>query len=155
VTGGNRSQIWKKPSIAVMPFDNFSAEREQEYFADGVTEDLISALGRCRWLTVIARNTVFSYRGMSVDAREVSRELGVKYILEGSVRRSGERVRIAVQLVHGEDRTRLWSSRYDGDLSDVFALQDEITNQIVGTILPELEQIEQNTARDRPTSAWA
>ncbi|MDH3236580.1 MAG: adenylate cyclase [Alphaproteobacteria bacterium] len=146
-----------KPSIAVLPFDNMSGDPEQEYFSDGITEDLITALGRCRWLLVIARNSTFAYKGKSIDVRRVSEELGVRYILEGSVRRSGNRIRVTAQLADGRDGSQLWSERYDREFDDVFALQDEITAEIAGTIEPELESIEQMAIRTRSAvdlNAW-
>jgi TolB-like protein/class 3 adenylate cyclase/Flp pilus assembly protein TadD len=146
-----------KPSIAVLPFTNMSGEPDQEYFADGLTEDLISTLGRCRWLLVIARNSMFAYKGTSIDVRRVAEELGVRYVLEGSVRRSGHRIRVTVELIGGRDGARLWGERYDRDIDDIFELQDQITAAIAGTIEPELEAIEEMASRGRPTddlNAW-
>jgi TolB-like protein/class 3 adenylate cyclase len=153
----DRPPLPEKPSIAVLPFDNMSGDPEQEYFADGITEDLITALGRCRWLLVIARNSTFAYKGKSTDVRRVSEELGVRYVLEGSVRRAGNRIRVTAQLADGRDGSRLWSERYDREFDDVFALQDEITAEIAGTIEPELESIEQMALRARSAvdlNAW-
>lgn len=146
-----------KPCVAVLPFANLSGDPEQEYFADGITEDLIAALGRCRWLLVIARNSTFVYKGKPTDIRRTSEELGARYILEGSVRKSGNRIRVTAELVDGRDGTRLWGERYERDIGDVFALQDEITAVIAGTIEPELEAIERSALSDRATvdlNAW-
>ncbi|WP_439361665.1 adenylate/guanylate cyclase domain-containing protein [Bradyrhizobium sp. DASA03007] len=114
-----------KPSIAVLPFQNMSGDPEQEYFADGMVEDIITALSRFKWLFVIARNSTFTYKGRSVDIRQVGRELGVRYVLEGSVRRAGDRVRITAQLIDAETRAHIWADRYDRALDDIFALQDD------------------------------
>ncbi len=145
------------PSIAVLPFDNMSGDAEQEYFADGITEDIITALARCRWLRVVARNSTFAYKGKSADVRRIADELTVRYILEGSVRRSNDRVRVTAQLIDGRDGKHLWAERYDRDLKEIFALQDEITTVIVGTIEPELEMLEGSMLRGRPAvdlNAW-
>jgi TolB-like protein/class 3 adenylate cyclase/Flp pilus assembly protein TadD len=140
-----------KPSIAILPFVNMSGDAEQEYFADGVSEDIITALSKSRWLFVIARNTSFAYKGKAVDIKQVGRDLGVRYVLEGSVRRSGNRVRITAQLIEAAAGAHLWSERYDRDLADIFAVQDEITESVVGAIEPELLQIErQRAARRNP-----
>lgn len=147
----------KKPSIAVLPFKNLSGDPEQEYFADGITEDLIVMLGRCRWLLVIARNSTFAYKGQTPDIRKVSRELGVRYVLEGSVRRSGSRVRVTTQLTDGNNGMNVFGERYDRQLDDVFDLQEEIATLIAGAIEPELSEIEGAALHDRPTnvlSAW-
>ncbi len=136
------------PSLAVLPFTNMSGDREQDYFADGLTEDIITALGRCRWLRVTARNSTFVYKGRAVDVRRVAEDLGVKYVLEGSVRLSGERVRVTAQLVNGADGQRIWGNRFDRDLKDVFTVQDEITTVIAGTVEPELEMIDAPMLRD-------
>lgn len=146
-----------KPAIAVLPFDNMSGDAAQEYFVDGITEDIITALARCRWLRVVARNSSFSYKGKSADVRTIAGELNVRYLLEGSVRRQGDRVRVTAQLVDGRHGTRLWGERYDSDVEDVFALQEEIARLIAGTIEPELSAIEGAALRDRPTrdlNAW-
>ena len=118
-----------KPSIAVLPFQNMSGDPEQEYFADGMVEDIITALSRIKWLFVIARNSTFTYKGKAVDVRQVGRELGVRYVLEGSVRKAGDRVRITAQLIDAETGAHLWADRFDGALEDVFDLQDQITGQ--------------------------
>jgi adenylate cyclase len=121
-----------KPSIAVLPFENMSGDAEQEYFADGMTEDIITDLSRFENLFVIARNTSFTYKGKRVDVKDVARELGVRFILEGSVRKAGTRVRITAQLIDGQDGGHLWAERYDGALEDVFDLQEQVTRQVVG-----------------------
>jgi adenylate cyclase len=146
-----------KPSIAVLPFTNMSGDPEQDYFADGMTEDIITALARARWLFVIARNSSFAYKGRSTDVKQVARELGVRYVLEGSVRRVGERVRISTQLAEATSGRQLWAKRYDRDLSDIFAVQDEITETIIGAVEPELGKIERRrSAGKRPDNldAW-
>ena len=151
---GQRSE---KPSIAVLPFANMSGDAEQEYFADGVTEDLITALSRIRWFFVIARNSTFAYKGGSTDVRRIASELGVRYVIEGSVRRSGNRVRITAQLIDGLSGKSQWANRYDRDLEDVFALQDELTETIVGAIEPELGKAERarvRTKRPDNMDAW-
>jgi adenylate cyclase len=119
-----------RPSIAVLPFTNMSGDPEQEYFADGISEDIITGLSKLRWFFVIARNSSFSYKGKAVDLKRVARELGVRYVLEGSVRRGGNRVRITTQLIDAGTNNHIWADRYDGDLTDVFALQDEITAKV-------------------------
>jgi adenylate cyclase len=131
-----------KPSIAVLPFANMSGDVEQEYFADGVSEDIITALSRLRWFFVIARNSSFVYKGRTVDIKHVGRELGVRYVLEGSIRRAEKRVRITAQLIDAATGNHVWADRYDGDLSDVFALQDKITNSVVAAIEPRLLEAE-------------
>jgi TolB-like protein/Flp pilus assembly protein TadD len=140
-----------KPSIAVLPFQNLSGDAEQEYFADGVVEDIITGLSRIKWLFVIARNSSFTYKGHSVDVKRIGRELGVRYLLEGSVRRAGERLRIGAQLVEAETGVHLWAERYDRRLEDIFALQDEITLSVVGAIEPSLRDAEiERVKRKRP-----
>lgn len=140
-----------KPSIAVLPFQNMSGDPEQEYFADGMVEDIITGLSRIKWLFVIARNSSFTYKGRAVDIKQVGRELGVRYVLEGSVRKSADRVRIASQLVEAENGRHLWAERYDRSLGDIFALQDEITMSVVGAIEPSLRQAEvERVKRKRP-----
>jgi adenylate cyclase len=146
-----------KPSIAVLPFDNLSGDPEQEYFVDGIAEDLITAFSRMRWLLVTARNSTFSYKGQSPDVRQVGRELGVRYVLEGSVRKGGNRVRISAQLIDASDGNHIWAQRYDRELADIFDVQDEITLTIAGAIEPELAQIERERARRKPVEnldAW-
>lgn len=132
----------KRPSIAVLPFVNLSSVDEQEHFSDGFTEELISTLARCRWLRVVARNSSFTFKGVTVDVRKVASDLGVKYVIEGSIRRAANRVRITAQLLSGETGMLLWAERYDRMLDDVFVLQDEIAGQITGTVEPELGFIE-------------
>jgi TolB-like protein/Flp pilus assembly protein TadD len=141
VLGGHLA-LPDKPSIAVLPFSNMSGEPEQEYFADGITEDIITALSHHRWFFVIARNSTFVYKGRAVDVKQVARELGVRYVLEGSVRRAGQRVRITGQLIEAETGNHLWAERFDRDMADIFAIQDEITQSVVGAIEPEMLLIE-------------
>ena len=140
-----------KPSIAVLAHDNMSSDREQEYFADGVVEDIITALSRFRGLFVIARNSSFAYKGQSVNVREVGRELGVRYILEGSVRKAGSRLRITGQLIDTATGAHLWADRFDGTLDDVFDLQDQLTASVVGAIAPKMEEAEIERAKRKPT----
>ena len=140
-----------KPSIAVLPFANLSGDPEQEYFSDGITEDIIAGLARLHWLFVIARNSSFTFKGKAVDAKEIGSNLGVRYLLEGSVRRAGERVRIACQLIDAATGLHLWSDRFDGTLSDVFDLQDRITSSVIGAIEPRLRDAEIERARRKPT----
>jgi TolB-like protein len=140
-----------KPSIAVLPFQNLSGDLEQEYFADGVVEDIIGALSRMRWLFVIARNSSFTFKGRAVDVKQVGRELGVRYVLEGSVRKSANRVRITGQLIDASTGAHIWADRFDGALEDIFDLQDRITATVVGAIAPKLEQAEIERARRKPT----
>jgi len=139
-----------KTSIAVLPFKNLSDDTQQEYFSDGITEDIITALARIRQFFVIARNSTFAYKETSPDVRQVAKELGARYILEGSVRKSANRVRISVQLIEGITGYHVWAERYDRDLEDVFAVQDEITQTVVGAIEPELVKSELHRARIKP-----
>ena len=125
-----------KPSIAVLPFQNMSGDPEQEYFADGIAEDIITLLSKSRGLFVIARNSAFTYRGRAVNVKTVARELGVRYVLEGSTRKAGNRVRVTAQLIEAATGGHLWADRYDRDLADIFAVQDEITASVSGSILP-------------------
>ncbi|SLN74131.1 Transcriptional regulator HilA [Roseovarius albus] len=134
--------IPEKPSIAVLPFDNMSDDAEQEYLADGLSEDLITALSKVRWFFVIARNSTFTYKGQAVDITKVGKELGVRYVLEGSVRKAGNRVRVTVQLIEAATGNHVWAERYDRQIEDIFDLQDEMTNTIVGAIEPELSAAE-------------
>ena len=136
-----------RPSIAVLPFTNMSGEPEQEYFADGIVEDLITALAHFRWLFVIARNSTFTYKSQAVDVARVGRELGVRYVVEGSVRRHANRVRITVQLIEAEKATHVWAQRFDRPVEDIFALQDEITDAIAGALEPEISASERDRAR--------
>ncbi|HYB08358.1 MAG TPA: adenylate/guanylate cyclase domain-containing protein [Alphaproteobacteria bacterium] len=142
-----------RPSIAVLPFQNMSDDPEQEYFADGMVEEITTALSRMRWLFVIARNSAFTYKGRAVDVKQVARELGVRYVLEGSVRRAAHRVRIAGQLIDGSTGAHLWADRFEGDLEDVFDLQDRVTASVVGAIAPMLEQAEIERAKRKPTES--
>ena len=141
-----------KPSIAVLPFQNMSGDPEQEYFADGMVEEIITALSRIRWLFVIARNSSFTYKGQSVDVKRVGRELGVRYVLEGSVRKSGNRVRITAQLVEVESSAHVWADRFDGSLEDVFELQDDVAVSLAGGIEPALRAAETRRSAKRPTN---
>jgi TolB-like protein len=141
-----------KPSIAVLPFDNMSGDPEQDYFADGIVEEITTALSRFRQLFVIARNSSFSFKGRAIDVKEVGRELGVRYVLEGSVRKSQNRVRIAGQLVEASTGVHLWADRFDGALEDIFDLQDDVTESVIGAIVPRLEQAEIERARRKPTT---
>jgi len=146
-----------KPSIAILPFVNMSGDSEQEYFSDGIAEDLITALSRIRWLFVVARNSTFTYKSKAVDMKQVGRELGVRYVVEGSVRKGGNRVRISAQLIDAATGNHVWAERYDRELADVFAVQDEITERIAATIEPELARAELERARRKaPESldAW-
>ena len=146
-----------RPSIAVLPFANLSGEKEQEYLADGITEDIITALTRFRWFFVIARNSSFAYKGRSLDAKQVAQELGVRYLLEGSVRKSSDRVRISAQLVDAISANQIWAERYDLALTEVFAVQDEIAERVAGAIEPELLKTEgaQSVARHTGNmTAW-
>jgi adenylate cyclase len=140
-----------KPSIAVLPFQNISGDPEQEYFADGMVEEIITALSKIRWLFVIARNSSFTYKGQAVDVKEVGRELGVRYVLEGSVRKAGTRVRITAQLIDAITGTHLWAERFDGSLDDVFDLQDKVAVSVAGVIEPTLQAAEIRRSADRPT----
>jgi TolB-like protein len=141
------------PSIAVLSFLNLSGDPEQEYFADGVVDDIISALSRIRWLFVIARNSSFTYKGRAVDVKQVGRELGVRYVLEGSVRESANRVRITGQLIDATTGGHLWADRFEGTLGDIFDLQDQLTENVVGAIAPQLERAEIERAKRKPTES--
>jgi len=140
-----------KPSIAVLPFQNMSGDQEQEYFADGMVEEIITALSHFRNLFVIARNSSFTYKGRAVDVKQVGRELGVRYVLEGSVRKAGGRVRITGQLVDAMSGAHLWAGRFDGSVDDIFELQDQVTSSVVNAIAPKLEQAEIERAKRKPT----
>ena len=142
-----------KPSIAVLPFQNMSGDPEQEYFADGMVEEIITALSRIRWLFVIARNSSFTYKGKPVDVKQVARELGVRYILEGSVRKAGGRVRITAQLIDASTGAHLWADRFDGSLEGVFELQDQVASGVVGSIEPRLRQSEIERANRKLTES--
>jgi TolB-like protein/class 3 adenylate cyclase/Flp pilus assembly protein TadD len=142
-----------RPSIAVLPFENMSGDAEQEYFADGVVEEIITALSRFRGLFVIARNSSFTYKGRAVDVKQVGRELGVRYVLEGSVRKAASKVRITGQLIDATTATHLWADRFDGNMEDIFDLQDHVTASVVGAIAPKLEEAEIERARRKPTES--
>ena len=141
-----------RPSLAVMPFQNMSGDPEQEYFADGMVEEIITALSRIRWLFVIARNSTFTYKGQPIDVNQVGRELGVRYVLEGSVRRAGGRIRITSQLIDTLGRTHLWADRFEGSLEDVFDLQDKVASTVAGVIEPTLQAAETARSSSRPTT---
>ena len=142
-----------RPSIAVLPFRNLGGDPEQEYFADGMVEDIITALSHFKSLFVIARNSSFTYKGKAVDIKQVGRELGVRYVLEGSVRKAAGKVRITGELIEAANGTHLWADRFDGSLEDVFELQDQITSSVVGAVAPRLEEAEIQRARQKPTEA--
>src|SRR5215469_3794450 len=135
-----------RPSLAVMPFTNMSGDAEQEYFVDGIVEDIITGLSRLRWLHVVARNSTFTYKGRAVDVKQVGRELGVRYVLEGSMRKAGNRVRVTAQLIAAASGTHVWAERYDRGLDDIFELQDEITLSVVGAtvVAPCLRLLDQS-----------
>jgi TolB-like protein len=146
-----------KPSIAVLPFANMSGDPEQEFFSDGISEDITTALSKLRWFLVIARNSSFIYKGRAVDVKQVGRELGVRYVIEGSVRKAGNRLRITAQLVDATNGNHIWAERYDRELADIFAVQDDITQRVVATIEPELYAAEQFRNQRRPPEsldAW-
>ncbi len=149
----NGPRLPDRPSLAVLPFANMSDDPSQEYFVDGIVEDIITGLSRVKWLFVIARNSSFVYKGAAVDVRRVGRELGVRYVLEGGVRKSGGRLRISAQLVEAETGAHLWADRYDGALEDVFGLQDQITEKVVGVVEPNLQRSEiERSRRKHPES---
>jgi adenylate cyclase len=141
-----------KPSIAVLPFQNMSGDPEQEYFADGMVEEIITSLSRIRWLFVIARNSSFTYKGKAIDVKQVGRDLGVRYVLEGSVRKAGGRVRITAQLIEAETDAHLWAQHFDGSLEEVFELQDQVAISVAGVIEPTLQAAEIRRSAERPTS---
>ena len=146
-----------KPSIAVLPFQNMSGDPEQEYFADGLTEDIITGLSQQQWFFVIARNSSFTYKGEAVDVRQVASQLGVRYILEGSVRKSASRVRVTGQLIDATLGNHLWADRYDRELADIFELQDEITTRVIGSVSPQILLAEAARVRRKPPQsidAW-
>ncbi len=142
-----------RPMLVVLPFANMTGDPGQEYFGDGTTEDLTTALSHLRWFSVIPRNSAFTYKGRAVDVRQVGRELGVGYVLEGSVRKAGNRVRITAQLCEAEAGAQVWSGRFDGDLADIFDLQDQLTAEVVGAIEPSLRLAEVERARAKPTES--
>jgi TolB-like protein/Tfp pilus assembly protein PilF len=146
-----------KPSIAVLPFENLSGDPEQEYFADGMVEEITTALSKVRWFFVIARNSAFTYKGQTVDVKQIARELGVRYVLEGSVRKAGDRVRISAQLIDATTGNHVWAERYDRKLADIFAAQDEITERVVAAIEPQLYAAEHFRSQRKPPEsldAW-
>jgi adenylate cyclase len=146
-----------KPSIAVLPFQNMSHDPEQEYFADGLTEDIITGLSRQRWFFVIARNSTFTYKGAAVDVRDVAAQLGVRYVLEGSVRKAANRVRVTGQLIDASNGNHLWAEKYDRELADIFALQDDITNRVIGSVAPQILVAEAARVQRKPpqsVDAW-
>jgi adenylate cyclase len=149
---GSALPLPDKPALAVLAFENMSGDPEQEYFADGMVEEIITALSRIRWLFVIARNSSFTYKGQSVDVKQIGRELGVRYVLEGSVRKAGGRVRITAQLIDAETGAHLWAERFDGSLEDVFDLQDQIAVSVAGVIEPALQAAETARSARRPTT---
>jgi TolB-like protein len=150
---GVRLAVPDRPSIAVLPFLNLSGDPSQEYFVDGIVDDIISALSHKRWLFVIARNSSFTYKGRAVDVKQVGRELGVRYVLEGSLRTAADRVRITGQLVDATSGVTLWSERFESTLSDIFELQDQVTASVVGLLAPHLERAEIERARHKPTES--
>ena len=139
-----------KPSIVILPFQNLSSDPEQDYFGDGMVDDITTAVSRFHSLFVIARNSAFTYKGRTTDIRKIGRQLGVRYVVEGSVRKVEKRIRITCQLIHAENGVHLWAEQYDRDLRDIFALQDEITSNIVSTLVPTLQRIEIERARRKP-----
>ena len=146
-----------RPSIAVLPFENMSCEEDQEYFADGLTEDIITGLSRQPWFSVIARNSSFTYKGQAVDVRDVSAQLGVRYVLEGSVRKAANRVRVTGQLIDAANGNHLWAEKYDRELADIFALQDDITNRVIGSVSPHILVAEAARVERKPPlsiDAW-
>jgi adenylate cyclase len=144
-------RLTEKPSIAVLPFQNMSGDAEQEYFVDGIVEDIITGLSRIKWLYVIARNSTFVYKGRAVDVKQAGRELGVRYVLEGSLRKAGNRVRVTAQLIEAETGSHVWAERYDRPIGDIFDLQDELTLNVIGAIEPSLRQAEiERAKRKRP-----
>ena len=156
-TGGAQSipalTLPDRPSIAVLPFANMSGDPGQDYFADGMTEEVITALSRCTWLFVIARNSSFTYKGKTVDVRQVGRELGVRYVLEGSIRRAGGRVRFTGQLIDASSGGHIWADRFEGEMSDVFDLQDRFTESVVAAIEPKLQIAEIERLKQKPAAS--
>jgi TolB-like protein len=150
---GQSAALPDKPSIAVLPFTNMSGDPEQDYFADGMVEDIITALSRFKELFVIARNSSFTYKGRAVDVKQVGHELGVRYVLEGSVRKAANRVRITGQLVDTATGAHLWANRFDGGLGDIFDLQDQVAESVVGAIAPAVEKAEIERAKRKPTES--
>jgi adenylate cyclase len=149
--------MFRRPAVAVLPFENLSGDPDQEYFADGLTEDIITLLSKWRAFPVIARNSTFSYKGKSPDIRQVGKELGARYVIEGSVRKAANRVRVTAQLINAETGHHVWAERYDRDVEDIFELQDQLTEQIAATVTPELERTEHANAtlvKPRNLTAW-
>ena len=153
LVGGSSLPLPDKPSIAVLPFANLSGDPEQEYFADGMVEEITTAISRLRWLFVIARNSSFTYKGQTIDVKRVGRELGVRYVLEGSVRKAGQRVRITGQLIDAATGAHIWADRFDGALEDIFELQHQIAGSVVGAIEPKLRQSEIERTARKPTES--
>jgi TolB-like protein len=146
------------PTIAVLPFRNLSGDPEQEFFADGMAEDIITGLSRYRWFFVIARTSSFTYKGRAIDVKQVAQDSGVRYVLEGSVRKAGRRVRVTAQLIDATAGTHIWAERYERELEDIFAVQDEITEAIVAAIAPEIGDVERERAQRKPPGsldAWS
>jgi adenylate cyclase len=152
VAGAQAPTAAETPSIAVLPFQNMSGDPEQEYFVEGMVEEIVTALPRIRWLFVVARNSTFTYKGQAVDVKQVGRELGVRYVLEGSVRKVGNRVRITGQLIDAATGTHLWADRFDRSLEDVFDLQDKVASSVAGIIEPALQAAETGRSANRRTS---
>src|SRR5262249_53659331 len=145
-----------RPSLAVLPFQNMSGDPEQEYFTDGIVDDIITGLSRIKWLFVIARNSSFTYKGRSVDVKHVGRDLGVRYVLEGGVRKAADRIRMSAQLVEADTGAHIWAEHYDRRLDDIFSVQDELTMSVVGAIEPSLRKAEiERAKRERPDSIHA
>ena len=149
------TSLMQRPAVAILPFDNMSGDQEQEYFADGITEDIITELAKASWFPVIARNSTFAYKGQSPDVRKVANELGAAYVVEGSVRKGGNRVRITAQLIDASNGQHIWAERYDRELTDVFEVQDEITMSLAGAIMPELYVEQQKVALRKPPGSLA
>jgi adenylate cyclase len=146
-----------KPSVAVLPFTNMSGDPEQDFFSDGIADDIITALSRCPWLFVIARNSSFAFKGRTVDVKQLGRNLGVRYVLEGGVRKWSNRIRVTAQLVEAETGNHIWAERYDRDLADIFAVQDEITEAVTIAIAPAVAEAEMRRAMRKPPEsldAW-
>src|SRR5262249_42372715 len=143
--------LFDKFLIAVMPFQNFGGDPDEEYFADGMVEEIITALSRIRWLFVIARNSSFTYKGKAIDVKQIGQELGVRYVLEGSVRKADARVRITAQLIEAANGTHLWADRFDGSLEDVLDLQDQVAMSVAGVIEPTLQAAEIRREVDQPS----
>src|SRR5262249_48843505 len=142
-----------RPAIAVLPFTNISGDHEQEYFSDGIVEEIITAISRMRWLFVIARSSSFTFKGRFVDVKQISQDLGVRYVLEGSVRKARDRSRITAQLIDASTGIHLWAERFDGGVENIFDLQDQVAARVVGEIAPKLEQAEIERAKRKPTQS--